>query len=56
MLNYSMIGHLPEAARTLNALRSFLNRENEQDVKLLKNAIDYNRTYKQIQTAKVVLE
>lgn len=41
-----------DKARTLNALRSFLNRENDKDIKLLRTAIDLNRTYKQVCIAK----
>jgi sister-chromatid-cohesion protein PDS5 len=52
ILTVVYIGHFPEKARTLNALRSFLSRESEKDAKLLKNAIDLNRTYKQVYTAK----
>ncbi|KAI8646023.1 armadillo-type protein [Parasitella parasitica] len=44
-----------DKARTLNALRSFLHRENDRDIKLLRNAIDLNRTYKQVNAAKTKL-
>ncbi|CAO3633172.1 unnamed protein product [Mucor fragilis] len=40
-----------DKARTFNALRSFLHRENDKDIKLLRNAIDLNRTYKQVYAA-----
>ncbi|EPB84270.1 hypothetical protein HMPREF1544_08990 [Mucor circinelloides 1006PhL] len=40
-----------DKARTFNALRSFLLRENDKDVKLLRNAIDPNRSYKQVSAA-----
>ncbi|KAI8087857.1 armadillo-type protein [Gilbertella persicaria] len=38
--------------RTLNALRSFLQRGNDKDIKALKTAIDLSRTYKQVLVAK----
>ncbi|KAI7902740.1 armadillo-type protein [Cokeromyces recurvatus] len=41
-----------DKARTLNALRSFLNRENEKDLKILKTSIDLNCNYKQVLDAK----
>ncbi|CEP19463.1 hypothetical protein [Parasitella parasitica] len=44
-----------DKARTLNALRSFRHRENQADIKLLRNAIDLNRTCKQVNTAKTKL-
>ncbi|KAI8992505.1 armadillo-type protein [Pilobolus umbonatus] len=44
--------HLSDKARTLNALRSFLNRENERDIKLLQTAIDLQSDYKRVINAK----
>lgn len=52
---YCYIARFSDKARTLNALRSFLNRENDKDIKLLRTAIDLNRTYKQVCIAKVNL-
>lgn len=46
-------GHFPDKARTLNALRSFLNRESDRDIKLLKTCIDLDRDYKRVLIAKV---
>lgn len=48
-----LIDFFPDKARTLNTLRSFNNRENSADVKLLKTAIGLERTYKQVYNAKV---
>ncbi|KAI8080901.1 armadillo-type protein [Thamnidium elegans] len=45
-------GHFLDKARTLNALRSFLNRESDRDIKLLKSCIDLDRDYKRVLVAK----
>lgn len=50
-----LAGHLPDKARTLNALRSFLNRKSEKDIKLLKTCIDLDRDYKRVNVAKTKL-
>ncbi|KAI8352060.1 hypothetical protein BD560DRAFT_477874 [Blakeslea trispora] len=47
-----LAGQFADKARTLNALRTFLQSGNEKDVKALKTAIDLNRTYKQVLVAK----
>lgn len=49
------IAFFPDKSRTLNALRAFLDRENDKDVKLLKTSIDLDRNYKQVVAAKVRL-
>lgn len=52
---YYCTARFADKARTFNALRSFLHRENDKDIKLLRNAIDLNRTYKQVYAAMVRL-
>ncbi|KAI9485716.1 MAG: armadillo-type protein [Benjaminiella poitrasii] len=47
-----MTTRFADKARTLNALRSFLNSESERDVKTLKSAIDLDCNYKQVIAAK----
>lgn len=54
MVIFINIGHFPDKARTLNALRSFLNRESDKDIKLLKTCIDLDRDYKRVCVAKVI--
>lgn len=48
-------GQFPDKARTLNALRSFLNRKSDKDIKLLKTCIDLDRDYKRVCIAKTKL-
>ncbi|KAI8348451.1 armadillo-type protein [Choanephora cucurbitarum] len=47
-----LAGQFADKARTLNALRTFLQSGNDKDVKALKTAVDLNRTYKQVLAAK----
>ncbi|KAI8988168.1 armadillo-type protein [Mycotypha africana] len=47
--------YFSDKARTFNALRSFLERKDKNALKLLGEAVDINRTYKQILTAKAKL-
>lgn len=50
-----LAAQFPDKARTLNALRSFLNRKSDKDIKLLKACIDLDRDYKRVCAAKTKL-